>query len=66
MRFDKMNSRDFARFNAACPFSQEEEDIFSARRRGHSIVQISMDMGLSTATVSRRIASIKQKIDNEL
>lgn len=66
MRLDKMNSRDFARFTAACPFTDDEQEILGARRHGHSIVRISMDMGISTATVSRKIASIKEKINNEL
>ena len=66
MRFDKMNSHEYARLTAACPFTDDEQEIFGARRHGHSIVRISMDMGISTATVSRRIASIKEKINNEI
>ena len=40
--------------------------VLDALRHEKSIVQISMDMGMSTATVSRRIRSIKDKIGTEL
>ena len=47
-------------------FSEEEEAILAARRRGRSIVAISMEMNLSEATVKRRISSIKGKVAREL
>lgn len=45
-----------------CGFTEEEEEVLRLRARGKSIVQISMAMSCSEATVSRRIKTIKNKI----
>lgn len=48
-----------------CAFTAEEEEIFALRRRGVSIVTIAMRMNISESAVNRRIASIKEKIEEE-
>jgi len=49
-----------------CGFSADEEEVLDMLRHERSIVEISMGTGMSTATVSRRIRSIKDKIGVEL
>lgn len=66
MKISKMSHADFSHCRSVCGFSDEEVGVLDALRHEHSIVQISMDMGMSTATVSRRIRSIKDKIGMEL
>lgn len=66
MRLDQMTGSDYRYCKANCPFSEEEEAILDARRRGKSVVSISMEMNLSEATVKRRISSIKGKVAREL
>ncbi len=45
-----------------CNFTPEEREVFDLRVSDHSIVQISLMLGMSTATVSRKIQNIKRKI----
>jgi len=66
MRLDQMTGSDYRYCKANCPFSEEEEAILDARRRGKSVVSISMEMNLSEGTVKRRISSIKNKVAREL
>ena len=66
MRLDQMTGSDYRYCKENCPFSEEEEAILDARRRGKSVVSISMEMNLSEATVKRRISSIKNKVAREL
>lgn len=66
MKISRMSHADFCHCRSVCGFSAEEEGVLDALRHERSIVQISMDMGMSTATVSRRIRSIKDKIGAEL
>lgn len=66
MRLDHTTHNEYAFYISNCPFSEEEEEIFSARRRGKSVVSIAMQMNISESTVKRRIASIKRKMAREL
>lgn len=48
---------------AQCNFTEDEETVFAMVTKGKSLVEISMSMNMSLATVGRRIDSIKKKID---
>lgn len=49
-----------------CGFSDEEKQVLEMRRRGKSVVEISMALSLSERTVNRRIKSISLKIAREI
>lgn len=66
MKISRMSHADFCRCRSVCGFSEEETGVLDMLRHEKSIVQISMDLGMSTATVSRKIRSIKDKIGMEL
>lgn len=57
---------DFVKLIERCPFSDEEIEVFTLRRKGKSVIQIAFETNLSDRTVSRRLKSIKDKIDKEL
>ena len=66
-----MNKFDFShdeylRFVSRCSFTDEEKEILDLRRKGKSIVEMSMILSMADRTVSRRIDSIKQKILKEI
>lgn len=50
------------RFRRVCNFTEEERKVFDMRVRGNSVVQISLSLSMSEATVNRRIKAIKKKI----
>lgn len=50
------------RFRALCNFTADERRVFDMRVSDHSIVEISLALCMSEATVNRRIKSIKKKI----
>lgn len=54
------------RFRAQCNFTDDERAVFDLRVRGKSRVEIADRLNMSTATVDRRIRSIKRKIDRVL
>lgn len=64
-KFDFSNS-EYQRFIAVCPFSEEELKVLELRRRGKSVIQISLELAMSDRTVSRRIKSIAKKISKEI
>lgn len=66
MRLDQMTGSEYRFCKANCPFSEEEEKILDARRRGRSVTAISLEMAMSESTVKRRIHSIKDKVAREL
>lgn len=66
MRFDRIPSHEFRAKTEGCAFTQQEEDILKMLRKNESIVSISLATHVSTATVNRRIRSIKDKMANEL
>lgn len=61
-----MSSERFARCRRDCGLSPEEEAVMDGLRREKSIVAMSIETGMSTATVSRKIRSLKQKTALEL
>jgi DNA-binding NarL/FixJ family response regulator len=48
-----------------CAFTDEEIEVFKLRRKGVSIVAISLYLQMSESAVKRRIHSIKEKIEEE-
>lgn len=54
--------REYEYFCKECMFTEIQEKILKLRIKGKSLVQISMETNISTATVSREIAKIKKKI----
>lgn len=64
-RFD-FSSSEYSKFLAVCPFTDEEVKILEMRRKGKSIIQISLETNMSDRTVERRIKSIARKIAKEL
>lgn len=55
---------DCERFRQECNFSEDEEEVFCIPVKNKSRIQIADAIGLSVATVDRRIRSIKNKIMN--
>lgn len=64
-RFD-FSHAEYERFMERCPFTEEERNVLELRRRGLSVVQISLKLNMGTRTVDRRIRSIKRKIAKEM
>lgn len=59
----EFTKQEVARFKELCYFSDEELKILDLRlENNHTIEGIAQLMNLSTATVNRRIKSIKKKI----
>lgn len=50
------------RFRRECNFTPEELAVFNLRVKDRSLVEIQMALGMSEATVTRRIRNIKKKI----
>ena len=49
-------------FRRECNFTDEERAVFDLRVTARSVVEISMSLHLSEATVYRRLKNIKRKI----
>ncbi len=49
-------------FRNVCNFTPDELEVFNLRVRDKSLVQICFALGMSEATVTRRIRAIKKKI----
>lgn len=49
-------------FRRECNFTDEERAVFDLRVAARSVVEISMSLHLSEATVYRRLRNIKRKI----
>ena len=56
-----MSSAQYQKCRTLCGFSPEEEAVIDGLRHEKSIVAMSIETGMSTATVSRKIKTIKQK-----
>ena len=65
MNFDFSKS-EYNFFIENCNFINQEKEVFTLSRQGFSILEISLKLNISTATVSRRIYSIKKKIMHEI
>lgn len=50
------------RFRELCNFTEDERKVFDLRVTDHSIIEITMTLCMSEATVNRRIKAIKKKI----
>lgn len=50
------------RFRRDCNFTPEEQAVFDLAVQNKSNVQIGLELGMSQATVSRRIKAVKRKI----
>lgn len=50
------------RFRQDCNFTPEERAVFDLAVQNKSNVQISLELGMGQATVSRKIKAIKRKI----
>lgn len=59
------NWEEYQRLIERCPFSEEERRVFDLRRRGKSVVEISLALNMSPRTVGRRLDSVKHKIAKE-
>ncbi len=64
-RIDLKNSfteLECERFRRVCNFTEDERRVFDMRVRGNSVVQISLSLNMSEATVNRRLKAVKRKI----
>ena len=66
-----MNKLDFSRSEyqyliEECCFTDEELAVLGLRRKGKSIIAISLELNISESTVSRRIKSICRKISKAI
>jgi len=51
------------RFRRECNFTPDERAVFDLRVKAHSVIEIQHALNMSESTVTRRIRSIKQKIN---
>lgn len=54
---------DCDRFRRDCNFTPDELAVFDLCTKAESITEISMQLHISTSTVSRKIKNIKRKIN---
>ena len=64
-RFD-FSYNEYQNFLLKCPFTDEEIKILDLRRKGKSVIEISLELNISDRTVERRIGSIARKILKEI
>jgi len=57
---------DCDRFIAECNFTPDERAVFDLCTKAKSITEISIQLHISTSTVSRKIKNIKRKISRIL
>lgn len=62
----RMSSHQFQHCRQNCGLSPEEEAVMDGLRKEKTIVAMSIETGMSTATVARKIRNIKQKTNLEL
>lgn len=53
---------EYQKFYNECNFTDRQMQILQLRRKGKSIIEISLSLNMSEATVSREIKKIKRKI----
>ena len=63
IRLDKLVKPELELLRESCNFTFEEEQVFDFLSKGRSIREISMRINCSEPTVSRRIRTIKDKIE---
>lgn len=62
MRWTEMTEIERERYRRFAGFTDSEREVFELRARGKTITEITIATALSTATVNRRIRSIKDKM----
>lgn len=62
----RMSSHQFQHCRQNCGLSPEEEAVMDGLRKEKTIVAMSIETGMSTAAISRKIKNIKQKTAMEL
>lgn len=60
-KFD-FNKFEYEYFLEVCNFTDRQKEILDLRRKGKSIVEISLQTYLSERTINREIKTIKNKI----
>lgn len=53
---------EYQMFYNNCNFTDRQLEILNLRRKGKSIIEISMSLNMGEATVSRELKKIKKKI----
>lgn len=53
---------EYEMFYNNCNFTERQLEILNLRRKGKSIIEISMTLNMGEATVSRELKKIKKKI----
>ena len=53
---------EYEMFYNNCNFTERQLEILNLRRKGKSIIEISMSLNMGEATVSRELKKIKKKI----
>ena len=56
------NKKEYEYFIENCNFTERQLEIFDLRRKGKSIIEISLKLNMSEATVNRELKKIKHKI----
>ncbi len=51
------------RFRRECNFTEQELSVFNLRVKAYSVIEIQHALNMPESTVTRRIRSIKRKID---
>ena len=59
------SSAEYQKYLSNCPFTDEELKIFEMKRKGKSVVEMSLALNLSERTVARRMDCISHKIQKE-
>ena len=62
MDFTDFLESEYEMFYNNCNFTDRQLEILNLRRKGKSIVEISMSLNMGEATVSRELKKIKKKI----
>lgn len=62
MDFTDFLESEYQKFYNECNFTDRQMEILMLRRKGKSIIEISLNLNMSEATVSREIKKIKKKI----
>lgn len=62
MDFTDFLESEYQKFYNECNFTDRQMEILMLRRKGKSITEISLNLNMSEATVSREIKKIKKKI----
>lgn len=56
------NKKEYEYFIENCNFTDRQLEIFYLRRKGKTIIEISLKLNMSEATVNRELKKIKHKI----